>query len=384
MSSIFGHNVDFNYNETLKQRFENQLTFPTLNTSQKGFVFFHTANEKFYGWNGATWLDFSAGGGGSGLANIVEDTTPQLGGNLDMQGFGIESTAGGSVFSLLSTSGNRRAKSVWVTNEIYSPVNFSGLTTPTNPGSLSADFTTGEWTIGANRILTTLDLGSFVTTNTSQTITGFKTFSGGVVIDDSLAFIKKLSNITSASQGVVYFKTDNTFNVSVGTGVGAHNATFSGIDSFTAARSFTLQDKSGTLAHLDDLPSISEGTFTPAIVDTGGGATYSITTSECKWYKIGKVRHVVVRLEGISKTGTATGQLNLTGMPGNPDGFQTAYASLSGSGVQHSSARVVPVSSIWQFLRKVSSTQSQELTFPAPDTISNFKINFNISVIETS
>ena len=35
--------------------------------------------------------------GGSGLSNVVEDTSPQLGGNLDMNGFEIVTTAGGHI-----------------------------------------------------------------------------------------------------------------------------------------------------------------------------------------------------------------------------------------------------------------------------------------------
>lgn len=38
-----------------------------------------------------------AGGGGGGLANIVEDTTPQLGGDLDINGNGIVSTSNGNI-----------------------------------------------------------------------------------------------------------------------------------------------------------------------------------------------------------------------------------------------------------------------------------------------
>jgi hypothetical protein len=118
------------------------------------------------------------------------------------------------------------------------PAGFASLYTMDGSGS----------PVNPTDIITLGDLSNFVTTNTVQNITDYKTFSGGILIDDSLAFIKRLSNITSSSQGIVYFKTDNTFNVSVGTGVGAHNATFDGIDAFTVARTFTLPDANGTFA----------------------------------------------------------------------------------------------------------------------------------------
>jgi len=70
MSHIFGLDVDFNYNETLKQRLENQLTFPTLTASEAGFVFYHTANQSFYGWDGSAWIDLGAGGGGGNYVTL--------------------------------------------------------------------------------------------------------------------------------------------------------------------------------------------------------------------------------------------------------------------------------------------------------------------------
>jgi len=44
-----------------------------------------------------TFSDVSSGGGGGGIANIVEDTTPQLGGSLDTNSFGINNTQGNLV-----------------------------------------------------------------------------------------------------------------------------------------------------------------------------------------------------------------------------------------------------------------------------------------------
>lgn len=42
--------------------------------------------------NGSGTLSFSDGGGGGGISDVVEDTTPQLGGNLDGQAFNITTT----------------------------------------------------------------------------------------------------------------------------------------------------------------------------------------------------------------------------------------------------------------------------------------------------
>lgn len=53
-----------------------------------GALYYDTVLERLRYWNGSAWtsIDTSGGGGGGSLNNIVEDTTPQLGGNLDLNG----------------------------------------------------------------------------------------------------------------------------------------------------------------------------------------------------------------------------------------------------------------------------------------------------------
>tara|TARA_R110000823_G_scaffold304880_3_gene426662 strand:+ start:1048 stop:2193 length:1146 start_codon:yes stop_codon:yes gene_type:complete len=328
MSYIFADDVNFNYNLTSKLRHDNLITFPSLTAAEKGFVFFHTANNKFYGWTGTTWIDFSLGAGG------------------------------GDVFLA-----------------------------------------------------------------TTQTFTGYKTFSGGILIDDSLAFIKRAVNITSSSQGLVYFKTDNTFNISVGTGAGAHNATFDGIDAFTAARTFTLpdangtlalegsfvdltnsqtiggaktftadtelsgllltadgtfsaengikysstsgfvfregvgqpftfkgqgltairvqtiQNKSGTLAHLDDLSGLqtAEGTFTPTF-NAFSGNDYTVSSVFSSYYRIGNMVTVRIGANGITDGASTAGRFRITGLPYSVSGtnsgsYVASYTTARGASI---------------------------------------------------
>jgi hypothetical protein len=47
--------------------------------------------------DGTTWNDILSSGGGSGLENVVEDTTPELGGNLDVNGQQIVSASNGDI-----------------------------------------------------------------------------------------------------------------------------------------------------------------------------------------------------------------------------------------------------------------------------------------------
>lgn len=54
-----------------------------------------------YLYTGSTWTSAASwtelGGEGSGLNNVVEDETPQLGGNLDVDGNSIVSTSNGNI-----------------------------------------------------------------------------------------------------------------------------------------------------------------------------------------------------------------------------------------------------------------------------------------------
>ena len=61
-------------------------------------------------WNGSdyAWVAQSGGGGGSGISNIVEDTTPQLGGNLDMQSNNITGTGTITATSVASSANGMR------------------------------------------------------------------------------------------------------------------------------------------------------------------------------------------------------------------------------------------------------------------------------------
>jgi len=61
-----------------------------------GELLYATDTNKLYVGDGGTAQEISGGTGG-GLANVVEDTTPQLGGNLDVNGNSIISTGGADI-----------------------------------------------------------------------------------------------------------------------------------------------------------------------------------------------------------------------------------------------------------------------------------------------
>lgn len=55
-----------------------------------GAIIFNIADTSFYYYNGTDWLQWVATG--SGINNLIEDLTPQLGGNLDVNNFSIVDT----------------------------------------------------------------------------------------------------------------------------------------------------------------------------------------------------------------------------------------------------------------------------------------------------
>ena len=70
---IFGTDIDLNGNEFKHLRPENLLSFPV--TPDTGQIIMHTGLNTFYGYNGTSWLDLAAsGGGGSYTLPTATDT----------------------------------------------------------------------------------------------------------------------------------------------------------------------------------------------------------------------------------------------------------------------------------------------------------------------
>ena len=74
-----------------------------LNTSS-------ASSGQILSWNGSdyAWVADQTGGGGGGISNVVEDTTPQLGGNLDMQSNNITGTGTITANSVASSANGMR------------------------------------------------------------------------------------------------------------------------------------------------------------------------------------------------------------------------------------------------------------------------------------
>ena len=196
MSKIFGQNVDFNKNESLNFRFGNLLGFPSLDPADSGFAFFHTGNSKFYGWDGSDWLDFSAGGGGGDGDDLGDHILTQ---DLDINGFKL----------------------------INSPAGFLKMEGPVDVnGQLNSDTFICSGSISGSGLLIQGSTGVLYSGSITKTGNEF----GGA---------RKLG--ISSDHRLVLGKQESPF------------AALINFDGHTAVRTHTLPNKSGTIAHLDDI-----------------------------------------------------------------------------------------------------------------------------------
>lgn len=63
--------------------------------------------------------------------------------------------------------------------------------------------------------------------------------------------------------------------------------------------------------------SETSGTFLPSLVDSGGGATYTVNpaNNDSSWVRQGNLVHVQIRMAGITQAGVNSGLLQITGLP---------------------------------------------------------------------
>ncbi|UII79995.1 hypothetical protein [Flagellimonas sp. CMM7] len=80
----------------------------------EGFLYGDNTTNTIYYYNGTIWVDLGAGGGG-GISNIVEDVTPQLGSDLDGQGFNISNIGNLTTTGILNSSGSTNLQNGGVT-----------------------------------------------------------------------------------------------------------------------------------------------------------------------------------------------------------------------------------------------------------------------------
>jgi len=88
--------------------YANLVDLPSASTYHGMFAHVHATGKAYFA-HGGNWVELAnmSDVSGGGLANVVEDTTPQLGGDLDCQGFNITMDNG----SISTTAGNLQISS---------------------------------------------------------------------------------------------------------------------------------------------------------------------------------------------------------------------------------------------------------------------------------
>ena len=200
------------------------------------------------GTDAATKAYVDANGGGSGISNVVEDTTPQLGGNLDAQAFDITTTGKILYSNVYSTEGDLPSASTY--HGMFAHVHGTGAGYFAHSGS---------WVRLANQ--SEISGGFAIAGNT-----GTHTFNTAT---ETLTFLGTTGQINAGiASNNVTLELDPNINSIVSISFEGSTA-----DEFetklqatdpTADRTINLPDADGTLALTSDIPTA----YTDSDVDT--------------------------------------------------------------------------------------------------------------------
>ena len=134
-----------------------------------GDLYYNTTGNVLKYYTGSAWVSITSGG----ITDLVQDTTPQLGGSLDVNGNSIVSTSNGNIVILPNGTGK---------------VSLDGIFYPTADGSANQSIITdGSGNLSFATIATTLTYSSGTATG-DNTTTAF-TISSGRSVNDVLVFV---------------------------------------------------------------------------------------------------------------------------------------------------------------------------------------------------
>tara|TARA_R110000823_G_scaffold14352_3_gene47458 strand:+ start:1397 stop:2914 length:1518 start_codon:yes stop_codon:yes gene_type:complete len=236
----------------------------------------------------------------------------------------------------LGTNANRWV-SVYSKQFIFNPQTSDLLFNSSNLGQTFYRSDLGRityWDGSAYNRIATLDdipaapnLSNYVTLNTVQTISGVKTFSDRT----SVSSFNMLPNGGGVLSGrhTLYV---NTSNQLAWLGLSSTKGVLLDQSLITSGNPIVkFQATGGTIAHLSDIPSApATVAFTPDIIDTTGGATYSHSTATGEYVRTGDLVTFSIAITNIATTGTGTGELRITGLPLSPTRTSSALVELSG------------------------------------------------------
>ena len=112
-----------------------------------GALIYNTDNNRIEVWNGTSWQPASAGGA-SGISAVVEDTTPQLGGNLDLNSKTINGTGNINITGSVTATSLVGDLTGNVQGDLTGTVQTAAQPNITSLGTLNSLDITGKLTVG--------------------------------------------------------------------------------------------------------------------------------------------------------------------------------------------------------------------------------------------
>ena len=271
-----------------------------------GAIYYNTTDNQLYVWDGTNW-DQAAFTLGQAIANIIEDTTPQLGGNLDLNTNTINGTGDINITGTITSSGAitgalsgnastatalQTGRSIALGGDVTGSATFDGTgdititTTATSDPTLtlsgdasgSATFTNlGNATLS---VTVADDSHNHVISNVDglQTALDGKLSTSGKAADsnlldgiDSASFLRSDADDTASGIITLSSTARDTLNFSGNATDDYRGVAFNGRAALTA-------DYNDGYLRLNNASEFSNGVFTPGVMRADGGFTMSGAT----------------------------------------------------------------------------------------------------------
>ena len=279
----------------------------------------------------------SAGGGAYGIGNLVEDLSPQLGGNLDLFNKFITGTGGANITGVV-TATQFRGDGSQLTGIIAEG---SGIVVKDSGSNIGI---AGTINFGDNLSVTPVSAGIVTITGSASGGSGISTIGGFVNIVDSLD-VDGHTNLDNVSiSGVVTatsFKGDGDFvELDVDGHTNLDNVNVAGVTTFAGTVNTAAISASGALT-IADITSSGGGVL--SLKGNGGGTTLAKFTNggsaELNWNN-------TKRLETTTSGVTVTGTVAATAYTGDGSQLTGISAGVSTANVRTNTLVVSGVSTL--------------------------------------